>query len=116
MAIRKVIFIAHLKTGSEQQLMHDLPVEFPARALSQIEGIKGVTICQGHGMFAAIVEYEGDFNKIYNQYITSPSVQAFHFKVEKYFDSPPQSAEPAALPLVGDVFHWDGKQFDRAVG
>ena len=53
MAIRKVIFISRLKAGSEQQLMHDLPSEFPQHALSQIDGIKQVTICQGNGLFAA---------------------------------------------------------------
>lgn len=114
MATRKIIFVSRLKPGGEQSLMHDLPVEFPARGLSQIDGIKHVTICQGRGMFAAIVEYEGDFHKIYEQYLASPSIQAFHFKIEKYFEEPPESDEPASLPLAGEVFYWDGTGFHRA--
>jgi hypothetical protein len=116
MAIRTVVFVSHMKPGGEQQLAHDLPIEFPAQALSKIEGIRQVTICQGNGLFAAIVEYEGDFEKIYKDYISSPSVQAFHFKVAKYFDNPPQSADPSSLPIAGDVFYWDGKKFRAASG
>ena len=116
MAHRRVIFISRLKPGSEQQLTHDLPVEFPAQALERIAGIKEVTICQGNGMFAAIIEYEGDFGQIYNQYLAATPIQAFHYKIAKFFESPPQSAEPAELPLVGDVFYWDGKDFHRAEG
>jgi hypothetical protein len=110
MATRKVVFISRLKPGSEQQLTHDLPIEFPAQALSRIEGIKNVTICQGSGMFAAIVEYEGDFEEIFQSYISSPSIQAFQFKIEKFFEDPPRSRRPADLPLAGDIFYWEGEQ------
>jgi hypothetical protein len=116
MAIRKVIFISRLKAGSEQQLMHDLPSEFPQHALAQIDGIKQVTICQGNGLFAAIVEYEGDFRKIFDQYLASPSIQAFQFKIKKFLKKPPRSADPSDLSLVGDVFYWDGENFNRASG
>jgi hypothetical protein len=116
MAMRKVVFISHLISGGEQQLTHDLPIEFPSQALSKIKEIKQVTICQGNGLFAAIVEYEGDFEKIFREYLSSPSIRAFHFKIEKFFDSPPQSADPAELPLAGDVFVWDGKHFRSAAG
>src|SRR5262249_587092 len=102
--------------GAEQQLTHDLPVEFPAQALSRISSIKRITICQGSGLFASIVEYDGDFKAVFDEYVSSPSVQAFHFKIAKFFESAPQSAEPAALPLVGDVFTWDGSSFQRAAG
>ena len=116
MANRRVIFIARLKPGSEQQLTHDLPIEFPAQTLQKINGIKEVTICQGNGMFAAIVEYEGEFGQVYEQYLASPAVQAFHYKVAKFFESPPLATNPADLPLVGDVFYWDGRDFHRAAG
>ena len=108
MATRKVIFIARLKPGSELQLTHDLPVTFPGQALSEIKEIKQVTVCQGSGLFAAIVEYEGDFEKLFDQYLTSAPIQAFHFKMEKFFEDPPRSADPANLMLVGDVFYWEG--------
>ena len=116
MANRRVIFISRLKPGSEQQLTHDLPVEFPAQALAQIAGIKEVTICQGNGMFAAIVEYDGEFGQIFNEYLAAPPIQAFHYKIAKFFEEPPRSTEPAELPLVGDVFYWDGKGLHRAEG
>ena len=116
MANRRVIFISRLKPGSEQQLTHDLPVEFPAQALAKIEGIKEVTICQGNGLFAAIVEYDGEFGQLYEQYLAAPPIQAFHYKVAKFFENPPRSTEPAELPLVGDVFYWDGRDLRRAEG
>ena len=116
MAARKIVLVSRLRPGSEQQLTHDLPIEFPAQALSAIKGIKSVTICQGNQMFAAIIEYEGDFHDLFEAYISSPSVQAFHFKIEKFFENPPRSRWPAELPLAGEVFHWDGKQLHRASG
>jgi hypothetical protein len=116
MAIRKVVFLTHVIPGGEQQLIHDLPIEFPSQALSKMKEIKQVTICQGNGLFAAIVEYEGDFEKIFQEYLSSPSVQSFHFKVQKFFDNPPQSADPSKMPIAGDVFCWDGKHFRSAVG
>src|SRR5205085_11100976 len=114
MAKRRVIFISRLKPGSEQQLTHDLPAEFPSQALAKIDGIKEVTICQGSGMFAAIIEYEGEFGQIYEQYLTSPQVQAFHHKLARHLEEPPRSSEPSELPLVGDVFYWDGGSLNRA--
>jgi hypothetical protein len=116
MAIRTVVFLSHLKPGCEQQLVHDLPIEFPSQAISKIDGIKGVTICQGNGLFAAVIDYEGDFEKIYKDYISSPSIQAFHFKVARFFDDPPRSADPSKLPIAGDVFYWDGQRFHTASG
>ncbi|HZM88067.1 MAG TPA: hypothetical protein VFF31_16205 [Blastocatellia bacterium] len=64
MAIRAVVFLSKLKPGSELQLTHDLPFEFPSQALSKIEAIKRVSICEGSGFFAAVVDYEGDFEKV----------------------------------------------------
>jgi hypothetical protein len=116
MAIRTVVFLSRLKPGGEQQLTHDLPIEFPSQTLSKIEAIKRVTICQGNGLFAAVVEYEGDFEKVFDQYTSSPSIQAFHFKIRSLFKEPPRSADRADLPLAGDVFVWDGKQFKAAAG
>ena len=116
MAIRTVVFLSHVKPGGEQQLTHDLPIEFPSQALSKIETIKRVTICQGSGLFAAVVEYEGDFEKVFSDYISSPSIQSFHFKIQRLFEDPPRSADPSKLPLAGDVFVWDGKHFQAAVG
>jgi hypothetical protein len=49
-------------------------------------------------------------------YISSSSTQAFHFKIQSLFENPPNSADPSKLPLAGDVFVWDGKQFKTAVG
>ena len=46
MANRTIVFLSRIKQGQEQQLAHDLPIEFPARALSNIEAIKRITICQ----------------------------------------------------------------------
>ncbi|HJZ67247.1 MAG TPA: hypothetical protein VKF81_03800 [Blastocatellia bacterium] len=116
MAIRTVVFLSNLKPRCEQQLVHDLPIEFPSQAISKIDGIKGVTICHGNGLFAAVVDYEGDFEKIYKDYISSPSVQAFHFKVARFFDNPPQFADLSRLPIAGDVFYWDGQKFQAASG
>jgi hypothetical protein len=116
MAIRTVVFVSHLKPGSEQQLTHSLPVEFPAEALSKIDSITRVTICQGSGLFAAIVEYEGDFEKVLGEYLATPSIQSFHHKIRGFLKDPPRSAEPSKLPLAGDVFVWDGKQFYTAIG
>ena len=56
MAIRTVVFFSKLKPGSELQLTHDLPFEFPSQALSKIEAIKRVSICQGSGFLAAVVD------------------------------------------------------------
>ena len=114
MPSRTVVLVCHLKPGTEQHLIHDLPIEFPAQALSKIKGIKSVTLCQGNQMLVAIVQYEGDFQQLFEEYVSSPSVQAFHFKIEKFLDDPPRSRLPRDLPLAGDVFQWDGRQFHRA--
>ena len=116
MATRTVVFLSQLKEGGEQKLTHDLPIEFPSQALSKIEAIKRVTICQGSGLFAAVVEYDGDFEQVFAEYLSSSSIQAFHFKIQSLFENPPHSADPSKLPLAGDVFVWDGKQFKTAVG
>lgn len=116
MANRKVIFTSKLRDGAEQQLMHDLKTIFPSEALRGIEGLEEVTICQGNGMFAAIIEYDGDFEKIFASYIANPSVQAFHMKLAPYLIDVPTSTRPADLPLVGAVMMWDGKKFYEAVG
>jgi len=44
MANRTIIFSSRIKQGSQQQLTHDLPIEFPAQALSNITEIKRVSI------------------------------------------------------------------------
>jgi len=116
MATRTVVLVLKLKPGAEQQLMHDLPVEFPAEALSKIEGIKNVTICNGSDLFVAIVEYKGDFEKIYRSIIGSPSVLSFRYKIAHSFQDLPVSENPADLPLAGDVFRWDGKELRAAAG
>jgi hypothetical protein len=113
MATRKIVLAARLKPGSEQQMARELPLTFPSQALSGLKGIKSVSICQGNQMFAAIVEYEGDFEELFQAYITSPSVRAFHSKVEKLFETPPRSHLPSDLPLAGEVFRWDGKALHR---
>jgi hypothetical protein len=95
---------------------HELPTEFPAHALSTIEELRGVTICLGSGLFVAIIEYEGDFEKLIQSYFSSPSIKSFHFKIEKFFESPPSSSYPADLPLAGDVFQWDGERLQRVAG
>ena len=116
MANRKVIFTSRLKDGAEQQLLHDLKSIFPSDALRAIDGLEEVTICQGNGMFAAIVEYDGDFEKIFADYVSNPSVQAFHAKMARYLKDLPTSTRPADLPLVGDVMVWDGKKVQEAAG
>jgi hypothetical protein len=116
MSVRKVVFVSRLRTGAEEQLTHDLPIEFPAHALSQIDELKGVTICQGSGLFVAIIEYEGDFEKLLHSYFSSASIHSFHFKIEKFFASPPGTTDPASLPLAGDVFQWDGERLRQTTG
>lgn len=116
MAIRTVVFWSRLKPGGEQRLTHDLPIEFPSQALSKIDAIKKVTICQGNGLFAAVVDYEGDFEKVFDEYISSSSIQAFHYKIRSLFEDPPRSAVPSELSLAGDVFVWDGERFKAAAG
>lgn len=103
MAIRKVIFTSRLKDGAEQELAHHLKTIFPSEALRGIDGLEEITICQGHGMFAAVVEYDGDFEKIFASYISNPAVQAFHAKIARYLVDVPTSPWPADLPLLGDV-------------
>lgn len=116
MANRKVIFTSRLKDGAEQQLMHELKTIFPSEALRGIDGLEEVTICQGNGMFAAIVEYDGDFEKIFASYVSNPFVQAFHAKMARYLIDVPTSTRPADLPLLGDVMIWDGKKVQEAAG
>ena len=116
MATRKVIFTSRLKDGAEQQLLQNLKTIFPSEALRAIDGLEEVTICQGNGMFSAIVEYDGDFEKIYASYISNPSVQAFHARMAQYLKDAPTSSKPADLPLLGDVLVWDGKKVKEAVG
>ena len=116
MATRKVIFTSRLKDGAEQQLLQNLKTIFPSEALRAIDGLEEVTICQGNGMFSAIVEYDGDFEKIYASYISNPSVQAFHARMAQYLKDVPTSSKPADLPLLGDVLVWDGKKVKEAVG
>jgi len=64
----------------------------------------------------SIVEYDGDFENVLRDYLASSSIQAFHFKIQGLFQDPPRSGDPSKLPLAGDVFVWDGKQFHTAVG
>ena len=116
MAIRKVIFTSRLNDGAEQQLLHDLKTIFPSDALRGIDGLEEVTICQGQGLFAAIVEYDGDFEKIYADYISNPSVQAFHQRMAQHLKDIPKSSKPADIFLLGDVLVWDGKKVKEAVG
>jgi hypothetical protein len=113
MATRKIVLVTRLKPGSEQQLARELPVDFPTEALAGLKGIKSVSICQGSEMLTAIVEYEGDFEELFQAYVTSPSVQAFHSKIEKLFEKPPRSRLPSDLPLAGEIFHWDGRVLHR---
>jgi hypothetical protein len=67
-------------------------------------------------MFAAVIEYDGDFEKIFASYIANPTVQAFHSKLARYLQEVPRATNPAELPLVGDVLLWDGKKVQVAVG
>lgn len=116
MAKRKVIFISRLKEGVENQLIDDLKNSFPADALKGIDGLEEVTICQGNGMFAAVVEYDGDFEKIFSNYVSNPSVKSFHARLSAYLEDLPTSTKPAELPLVGDVLYWNGRKVQEAVG
>ena len=116
MAKRKVVFITELKEGVEAQLLHELKNSFPSEALRQIDGIEEVTICQGSGKFAAIVEYDGDFEMIYASYVSNPAIRAFHAKLAPFLKQTPTSIAPADLPLVGDVLVWDGGKVMEAVG
>jgi hypothetical protein len=117
MAIRTVVFLSKFETGSELQLTHDLPFEFPSQALSKIEAIKRVSICQGSGFFAAVVDYEGDFEKVFSEYLSSSSVQSFHFKIESLLREAAQGQQSfQKLAIAGDVFVWDGKQLKAAAG
>src|SRR3989442_12266749 len=106
MATRTVVFISRLKSGSEQEIANDLPKDFPSEALSEIGGIKRVKICQGSGLFASIGENEGDFEKIFQDYISSPSIQAFHSKIGRFFESPPQPVHPADVTRLRIGFGW----------
>lgn len=116
MAVRTIIYFSRLKDGAEDGLIKDLKSFFPADALRDMEGIEKVTICQGHGTFAAVVEYDGDFEKIYYSYISSPAVQAFHRQMANYLEDIPDSTKPADLPIVGDVLYWEGSKVREAVG
>lgn len=116
MASRKIVFTSRLKEGVEQQLLHDLQTIFPSEALRSIDGLKNVNICQGNGMFAAIFEYDGDFEQIYGNYISNASIRSFHSKIAAYFKDIPKSTKPAELPLAGDVLYWDGKKVREAAG
>jgi hypothetical protein len=116
MAKRKVVFITELKEGVEAQLLHDLKNSFPSEALRQIDGIEEVTICQGSGKFAAIVEYDGDFETIYSNYLSNPAIRAFHAKLAPFLKHGQTSTAPADLPLVGDVLVWDGGKVMEAIG
>ena len=116
MASRKIIFTLRLKEGAEQQLLHDMKTFFPADALRSIDGIEEITICQGNGMFAAVIEYDGDFEKIYSDYMSNPAVRSFHARLAAHLEDIPNSVKPAELPLLGDVFYWDGRKVQEAVG
>jgi hypothetical protein len=116
MATRTIIYFSRLKEGVENELIQELKTIFPAEALREIEGLEKVTICQGHGTFTAVVQYDGDFEKIYYSYISNPSVQAFHSRMANYLQDIPTSTNPADLPLVGDVLYWEGAKVREAVG
>ncbi|HXG91381.1 MAG TPA: hypothetical protein VNN73_03310 [Blastocatellia bacterium] len=116
MANRKVVFVSKLKDGVENRVIDELKSSFPSDAIAKIDGIEEITICQGSGMFAAIVEYDGDFEKIFASYIASPAVQSFHAKIAAFLEDAPKTTLPAELPLAGDVLYWDGKKVQEAVG
>ena len=116
MATRRIIFTSRLKEGAEQRLLHDLKTIFPSDALNSIDGIEEITICQGSGMFAAVVKYDGDFEKIFADYISNNAIKAFHAKMAAYLEEVPKSNKPSDLPLIGDVFYWDGRKVQEAVG
>lgn len=116
MSTRTIIFFSRLKEGVEDALIRELKTIFPTDALREIEGLEKVTICQGHGTFAAEVQYDGDFEKIYYSYIANPAVQAFHSQMANYLQDIPTSTKPADLPLVGDVLYWEGAKVREAAG
>ena len=116
MATRKIIFTSRFKEGVEQQLLDELKSSFPSDALRGIDGLEEVTVCQGNGIFAAVIEYDGDFEKIFSDYISHPAVQAFHSKLAPFLKDVPRSFKPADLPIAGDVLIWDGKRVMEAVG
>lgn len=116
MATRTVIYFSRLKEGVEDALIQELKTIFPSEAIREIEGLEKVTICQGHGTFAAVVQYDGDFEKIYQSYVSNPSIQAFHSRLANYLQDIPTSTKPADLPLVGDVLYWEGSKVREAVG
>jgi hypothetical protein len=116
MANRRVVFISRLRDNAEQELLEELKRHFPSDAMAGIGGIEDVTICQGNGLFAAIIEYNGDFEEIYSKYLANPAVRAFHTKLAAYLKDVPTTDKPAELPLVGDVLYWDGRKVKEAVG
>jgi hypothetical protein len=116
MANRKVIFITELKEGIEAQLLEEMKKSFPSDALARIDGVKAVIICQGHHMFAAVFEYDGEFGEIFSTYVANPAVRAFHARIAPFLKQAPASTAPADLPLVGDVLVWDGGKVMEAVG
>lgn len=113
---RRVVFISRLKDDVEQQVLDELKTHFPSDALAGIKGLEEITICQGNGMFAAIVEYNGDFEEIYSNYLSNPAVRSFHAKLGQYLKDVPSTDKPAEMPLVGDVLYWDGRKVKEAVG
>jgi hypothetical protein len=116
MAIRKIVFVSRLREGAEQELLSELKASFPSDALGGIAGLEEVTICQGNGLFAAVIEYDGDFEKIFASYVANPSIQAFHSKVAEFLENVPRATVPSELPLAGDVLYWDGRKVREAVG
>ena len=116
MANRKVVFISRIKEGVESQLIDELKNSFPSDAIGGIDGIEEVTICQGNGTFAAVIEYDGDFEKIFSNYIADPTIQAFNTRLAAYLENVPTATRPADLPLLGDVLYWDGRKVREAVG
>jgi hypothetical protein len=116
MATRKIIFTSRFKEGIEQQLLDELKSSFPSDALRNVDGLKEITVCQGNGIFAAVIEYDGDFEQIFAKYVSDPSVRAFHAKLAPLLEDIPRSIRPADLPIAGDVLIWDGKRVMEAVG
>jgi hypothetical protein len=116
MATRKIIFTSRFKEGVEQQLLDELKSGFPSDAIRSIDGIEGITICQGNGVFAALIEYDGDFEKIFSEYLSNARVQVFHARLAPFLEDIPRSIRPADLPIAGDVLIWDGKRVMEAVG
>ncbi|HKP87171.1 MAG TPA: hypothetical protein VJZ26_13795 [Blastocatellia bacterium] len=118
MAVRKIVFTSRLREGNdaEQGLLEELKKSFPSDTLRGIDGLEEITVCQGNGIFAAIFEYDGDFEKIFSDYISNPAVRAFHAKIAPFLKDALTSARPADLPIAGDVLVWDGKRVMEAVG